>query len=218
MMSALAGGHAMKPTRHMAEERPRMDLEVAFPKAFGDWQVDTSIPVQLIAPDLQAFLDKIYNQTLSRTYINRTTGDRIMLSVAYGGDQTDATRAHRPEVCYPAQGFEILSNTTSAVNVRGHELPVRQLVARQGPRVEPISYWIIVGDLITLSGTEQKLAQLRYAAQGLIAEGMLVRVSNIGPDAQKGYALHQDFIRQMAQGLGADVAPRIVGPVAAPQG
>ena len=58
MVSALAAGHAMKPTRHMAAERPKMDLELAFPKAFGDWQVDTRVPVQLIAPDLQAFLDK----------------------------------------------------------------------------------------------------------------------------------------------------------------
>ena len=57
----------------------------------------------------EAIINKIYNQTLTRTYIN-PRGDRIMLSIAYGRDQSDALQMHKPELCYPAQGFRLLNN------------------------------------------------------------------------------------------------------------
>ena len=113
-MAAFAGAAAWRPTVHLADTRPKIELETLFPKAFGDWVVDDRMPVQLVSPDTAALLSKIYNQTLSRTYVN-AKGEQIMLSVAYGGDQSDATRAHRPEVCYPAQGFQIVSSGNGQV-------------------------------------------------------------------------------------------------------
>ena len=209
-LCALAAAHALKPTRHLADERAKVELETMFPAKFGDWRIDTSIPVQLVAPDMQQLLATIYNQTLSRNYID-SKGDRIMLSVAYGGDQTDATRAHRPEVCYPAQGFQIIANQTGTVNTAEKNLTVRQLVAKAGSRTEPISYWVVVGDYTALSGTEQKLAQLRYSARGLISDGMLVRVSNIDTDAKKSYALHNDFIAAMSKAMPPATRIRVMG-------
>ena len=47
-------------------------------------------------------------------------------------DQSDATRAHRPEVCYPAQGFEIVSDGQGLVPTAAGALRVRRLVARAG--------------------------------------------------------------------------------------
>ena len=93
------------PTKKIADTW-ETDLEKMFPTQFGDWQVDRSMPVILPAPDVQAKLDAIYNQVLARTYVNVRTGERVMLSVAYGGDQSDGMSVHLPEVCYPAQGFE----------------------------------------------------------------------------------------------------------------
>ena len=213
MACAAAGAHLWRPTAHLADSRVKVDLEQMFPAAFNDWKVDTSLPVQLVAPDMQQFLAKIYSQTLSRTYIN-SQGQRIMLSVAYGGDQSDATRAHRPEVCYPAQGFQIIANQTGVVDTASHPLRVRQLVARAGSRTEPISYWVTVGDRTVLSGTEQKLAQLSYSTRGTIPDGMLVRVSNIDNNAAAGHALHAGFITQMTGAMPITVRDRIVGAVA----
>lgn len=210
MLSALAVAHAWRPTRHLADMRAKVDLEAVFPKQFGDWRIDDAIPVQLIAPDLQAVLDKIYNQVLSRTYIN-SNGEHILLSVAYGGDQSDGTRAHRPEVCYPAQGFQIVASEKSQIDVIDRTLPVRQLVARQGSRNEPITYWVTVGESIALSGTEQKLAQLRYTTRGIVPDGMLVRVSNIRTDVAASYAMQQDFIRQMAQAIDPALRAQVIG-------
>lgn len=209
-LAALAGAHAWRPTAHLADTRPKVNLETLFPKSFGGWALDERMPVQLISPDTQAMINKIYNQTLSRTYVNRQ-GERIMLSVAYGGDQSDATRAHRPEVCYPAQGFQIMSSRDAAVDIGSGHLRLRQLVSRQGARNEPISYWITVGDRITITGTEQKLAQLSYSLRGVIPDGMLVRVSSIDGDPSRAYQMHQAFITELAGAIQPGLRPFVVG-------
>jgi EpsI family protein len=210
MVSAFAVSYAWRPTMRLADTRPKVDLEAMFPKQLGEWALDERMPVQLVSPDQLAVLSAIYNQTLSRTYVNRS-GDRIMLSVAYGGDQSDATRAHRPEVCYPAQGFQIISGSDSLLQTSVHPIRVRQLVARQGGRNEPISYWITVGDRVTLSGTEQKLAQLSYSIRGVVPDGMLVRVSSIDAQSARAFGLQQSFVDAMAKALPLAVRSQVIG-------
>lgn len=194
--AAVAGAVAWRPRAKLADSRARIDLETLFPVQFDSWAVDTRQPVQLVAPDTAALLNKIYSQTLSRTYVS-ASGDRIMLSVAYGGDQSDATRAHRPEVCYPAQGFQVRDSRDGVLQLPALRLPVRQLVAQQGGRTEPITYWIIVGERVTTTGTQQKLAQLSYTTRGVVPDGMLVRVSSIDADASRAFAVHQRFVAQL---------------------
>ena len=210
MVAALAAAQVWRPTAHLADTRAKVELETMFPKAFGDWRIDDRMPVQLIAPDTQALLNKIYNQTLSRTYVNRQ-GDRIMLSVAYGGDQSDGTRAHRPEVCYPAQGFQMVSSRDGTVDLDGQTLRVRRLLTRLGGRVEPISYWVMVGDSVALGGSEQKLAQLAYSVRGVIPDGMLVRVSSIDADEAQAYSVQSAFIRHMVAALTPAQRPWVAG-------
>lgn len=209
-MAAFAGAAAWRPTVHMADSRAKVDLESLFPKAFGNWVVDDRMPVQLVSPDTAALLNKIYNQTLSRTYVN-PDGERIMLSVAYGGDQSDGTRAHRPEVCYPAQGFRILFSETGQLVTSARSFRVRRLVAKLGGRTEPITYWVIVGERVALSGTEQKLAQLRYGVQGVIPDGMLVRVSNISQDATAAFQIQQSFVNALVRALPMEWVKHVVG-------
>lgn len=211
MLAAFAGAHAWRPTSHLADGRPKLDLETLFPKQFEEWVVDDRVPVQLISPDQEAMLNKIYNQTLSRTYINKATGQRIMLSVAYGGDQSDATRAHRPEVCYPAQGFQMIQSREALLKLADHSLRTRQLVAKLGQRVEPITYWVTVGERVAVSGTEQKLAQLAYTTRGVVPDGMLVRVSSIDANVGAAYALQESFILSMAAHLPMQSRALIVG-------
>jgi EpsI family protein len=214
MACAFGVATAWKPTTHLADQRAKVELETLFPRSFGDWVVDDRMPIQLVSPDTEALLNKIYHQTLSRTYVNRL-GQRIMLSVAYGGDQSDATRAHRPEVCYPAQGFQLVSQDNATLQLSGQYLPVRRVVAKQGSRNEPITYWIMVGDTPSTSGTEQKFAQLRYSIRGVIPDGMLVRISTIDPDKQRAYALQDKFVTQMIDAMPVDARPRVVGSIAA---
>lgn len=106
---------AMTPTTKIADLREAIDLETLIPSSFNAWRIDTSIIPLQVDPKTQAELDKIYNQVLSRTYVN-AHGERVMLSVAYGGDQSDHLSLHKPEVCYLAQGFEIKKNAASELS------------------------------------------------------------------------------------------------------
>lgn len=210
MLGGAALAHVGRPTVFMADRLGQPDLQTLFPKQFADWRVDVSIPPVLPAPDVQQRLDLLYNQVVSRTYVN-ARGQHIMLSVAYGGDQSDATRAHRPEICYPVQGFEISANTTAVRQAGGGALNVRLLMSHKGPRREPITYWVVVGEKIALSGLQQKLAQMRYGLQGLIADGMLVRVSSIDDDMAHAHALQAAFIAELAEAIPAAARPRVFG-------
>lgn len=209
-MAAFAGAQAWRPTAHLADSRTKVDLETMFPKAFGGWVVDEKMPVQLVSPDTLELLSQIYNQTLSRTYVN-PIGERVMLSVAYGGDQSDGTKAHRPDVCYPAQGFEILATKDDHITLGTEKMRVRRMVARLGGRTEPITYWLTVGDRVVLTGTEAKLAQLSYSMRGVVPDGMLVRVSSIDSDVPRAYGKQEAFLVKFIRAIRADLQPQVVG-------
>jgi EpsI family protein len=211
LMSASGVAHIARPTVHLAEQRAKVDLEALFPASFGGWRIDTSQPVSIVSPDMEALLSKLYAQTVTRTYVG-PAGERIMLSVAYGGDQSDATRSHRPDVCYPAQGFNIVANGNAIVDVGGAQpLKVRHMYATLGGRYEPVTFWFVVGEQVAVSGTEQKLAQLRYGMRGLIPDGMLVRVSSIDRDAEAGYRVQARFIAEMRAAMPTVNRSRVFG-------
>ncbi|MCV2360221.1 EpsI family protein [Paucibacter sp. TC2R-5] len=208
----LAGvlGPVLKPKIHLAEQQKKLDLEQIFPATIGSWTVDTNQPVGIISPDVAALLQKLYAQTLSRTYVG-PDGSRIMLSVAYGGDQSDATRSHRPDVCYPAQGFQIISSSTGVVATPAGDLPVRRMVAQLGNRVEPVTFWFTVGEYTAVSGQDQKLMQMKYGLRGIIPDGMLVRVSSIGKDEAIAFQQQSDFIVAMKKSLETTARARVFG-------
>lgn len=200
----------VKPTDRMSERRVAPNFETAVPRSFNDWKEDASLKPIQISPDVQAELNKIYSQILSRTYIN-SAGQRVMLSIAYGGDQGRAVQVHKPEVCYPMQGFQILSIAKSAMPTASGEIPIMRLVAAQGLRVEPISYWIAVGDTVVRGALEQNLARIRYGLTGTIPDGILVRVSSISRNESETYALHDRFVTDMLQAMKVEDASRLLG-------
>lgn len=209
MLAAAAGAVALKPTERMAEQRP-INLERMIPQQFGDWKLDQSIAPVQVDPEVQAKLDKIYSQVLSRTYINGK-GERVMLSIAYGGDQSDAMRAHRPESCFPAQGFTVSALQMGEITVRSGTIPVRRMVAVRGQRVEPITYWIMVGEKPARNGMEQKLAQLQYGFHGRIPDGMIVRISSISDLAESGFKLQEQFAASLLAGVPRPDLSRVAG-------
>ncbi len=201
---------ALYPTQKIADKVPGPDLETMIPKQFGDWKLDESLEPIKINPEVQARLDKIYNQTLSRTYVN-SHGDRIMLSIAYGGDQSSALQVHRPEVCYTAQGFLISKMDKGFLKTANGQIPVLRMVASQQHRTEPITYWITVGNKVVRGAWEQKLAKVKYGLTGKVPDGILVRVSNISSDTPGSYRLHQDFVNEMLKGMRAEDRSKLVG-------
>ena len=201
---------ALTPTVKLSQMQPQFSLEAMIPAAFADWSVDATIVPLKADPERQSMLEKIYDQTLSRTYVN-TAGERVMLSIAYGGDQSRALQVHLPEVCYAAQGFEMLKSGEGALATRFGALPVRRLVARQNSRIEPITYWITVGDKAVKSSFERKLQRLAYGLSGKIPDGMLVRVSTIQANEAGAYRLQDRFVGQMLDVLDGKDRLRLLG-------
>ena len=118
---------------------------------------------------------------------------------------------HRPEFCYTAQGFQLAQNVVDRVDTPFGTLPVRRLVAVQGRRHEPLTYWITVGDRATLPGLGRKLNQIAYGLAGKVADGMLVRISSLDDDPQRAYRLQDAFIRDMLAAIAAEPREHIAG-------
>ena len=210
MLAAAGLALAMKPTQKIADARAKPDLKAMIPQQIAGWKIDPLIAPIEPSPEVQAYLDKIYNQTLSRTYVH-PGGGSIMLSIAYGADQSDSLRVHAPESCYVAQGFEVVSQAAGALATQYGALPVKRLFAVRGNRNEPITYWVVVGDKATPAGIRQKLAQLSYGLTGKVPDGFLVRVSSISSDPPQAYRQHEDFLKAMLGAMNEIDRFRITG-------
>jgi EpsI family protein len=210
MLLAACAAALLTPTQKMADVESRIELERLIPLGFGDWKIDTSLVPVKVDPALQASLNKIYNQTLSRTYIN-SQGQRIMLSIAYGGDQRSDMQVHRPEVCYPAQGFQVLSNEPGVLNTRYGAVPVRRLETRAVQRWEPVTYWMTIGDKAVVGLVQRKLAALAYGLNGTIPDGLLFRISSIDRDSSKAFAAQSAFVSQLLESLDELSRRRLAG-------
>lgn len=210
MLATAVFAVVMHPTRKIADQRNQLVLEAAIPREFGDWKLDTLSAIALVSPDVQAQLDKIYNQTLTRTYAN-SRGQKIMVSIAYGGDQSDSLAVHMPEGCYRGQGFQVKPVPTQNIEIRGSHIPLVRMVAEKGPRTEPVSYWIFIGSDFATTRTERKIAQLKSSLYGTIPEGVLVRVSSIGKQIEAEYAIQEQFIELMVSSMSSEDRNRIVG-------
>jgi EpsI family protein len=215
VLTALAG-EWMRPTYRLAEHKPRIALETQVPEAFGDWRLDRSITPVVPDPSLQAALDVLYSQTLARTYVN-TQGQRVMLSIAYGSDQSsEATQVHRPEFCYSAQGFRVEAAGTAVLPIGNVRVPAQRLSAKLGQRIEPITYWVTLDEQAALPGMSRRMQQLRYGLKGQIPDGMLMRVSSISAVANDAFAVQQAFLSQLSTALPANVRARYFGSTPGP--
>lgn len=212
MGSASVLAQYMKPTQHLADMGPKLELAQMMPEHFGDWTVDHAMDALVVSAEQQAMLAKLYSQTYSRTYVNSRSGERIMVSIAYGADQRDSMQLHYPEVCYPAQGFQLTYNQQGSLPVNDGVLPVRRLVAQAGAtRVEPITYWILIGDKPTTSGIDKKFAEMRYTLRGVIPDGILFRVSSIDSDQDAAFKSQEIFVNALNSALPASARARLFG-------
>lgn len=212
MLLAAGLAVALTPTAKIADQGPRIDLEAMIPKQFGDWRVDDAIRPVIPSPDVQANLDLIYDQILSRTYINHQ-GRRIMLSITYGSTQNQQLRAHRQEVCYAAQGFNIQDLEHTSIEIHGVKVPVTRMFAVQGARKEPVTYWFTMGDYVVLSKLDRQLIQLKYAISGYIPDGYLVRISNLSEKPGEAFAEHLSFAKDLFRAMDPLLAGKLLGRV-----
>ena len=211
MLGASGLALALRPTQKIADQGLAVNLQTMIPRTFGGWREELQNSAQIVDPQQQEMIDKIYTQTLSRTYVN-AHGYRIMLAVAYGDDQRDAMQTHYPEVCYPAQGFSLKDKQSGTLKVdSGGLIPVTRILTNLGPRHEPVTYWTTVGDRVVRSGVQKKLAEMSYGLNGKIPDGMLIRVSSIDTETANAYVMQAQFASQMLEALTPEYRKRLNG-------
>jgi EpsI family protein len=195
MCAASAGAIVARPTRLASQERPPISLESMVPERFGEWQL-APMRGAIVNPQTQELLDKLYSEVLGRVYVN-ASGYRIMLSIAYGSDQRGGLQAHKPEVCYPAQGFAVHTNEQARLVTAFGDIPVRRLSTSMGTRQEPLTYWFTVGDKALEGKTQKRIVDLAFGLTGRIPDGLLFRVSSIDPVPERAYAMQDRFVNDL---------------------
>lgn len=211
LMLASAGlSIAMRPTHKIADQGQKIDLASMIPVAMEGWHEEKLPSIQVVDPQQKAFLDTIYSQVLSRTYVNEQ-GYRIMLSIAYGSDQSDSMKVHKPEVCYAAQGFQVEDHRMDNLILGQGSLPIKRVLALQGNRIEPITYWVTVADKVVRPDITQKLVQVAYGLSGEVPDGMLIRVSSIDRDQNNAFKKQDEFAKTLLSSLTPESRQRLSG-------
>lgn len=199
--------HYMTPVQRTME---LPNLETMIPVSFGDWRIDKSIVPVLPSADVEANLNVVYDAVLARTYIN-SKGERMMLSLGYSAQQAGKAKPHWQEICYRAQGFQVGPVKSVPEKIAGRELEVSRFVGQLRNRVEPVSYWLTLGDRVITDRYERFGHMLRLSLSRETTDGFLVRVSSLDTDSANAFARQAQFMDELLRAMKPDDAVRLAG-------
>lgn len=202
MFVAVGAAYALTPV--MGTSKEMEPLATSVPTQFGEW---TEIKSAIVQADLTAMedgkksIEQPYDDVLTRTYVNKA-GDQVMLALAYAKEQRQDVKIHLPEVCYPAQGYQVVSNipTSLVVLSSGGAVPGKRLLTTGNGRTEAVSYWVRIGDAYPQGGLATRLKIFRDGIGGNVTDGMLVRASmliNDVKDSERAYHIQEAFLKDL---------------------
>jgi EpsI family protein len=208
MVATAFGVELLQPDLARMGDHPT--LAQSIPAQFGDWK-EVSFAGDQVDPGKgtadEPNMDRPYDDVLMRAYGN-SRGDVVLLALAYGRNQRQEVKIHRPDVCYTAQGFQLVErspislpvNGTGGAQVRG----MRMLVKAPG-RVEAVSYWIRIGDVFTDNAWSIRYHIFKRGMAGHSVDGVLVRASQIMQGRNEASAdrflLQEAFLADMVRAL-----------------
>lgn len=162
----------------------------AIPDRIGGW---TSRKSQQIVLPPQDDSNQLYENQETRVYEGAGL-PAIMLLIAYSSIQQNDVQVHRPEVCYPASGFPVISTEPTQISYRGREFGGRELLADRGGLHERIIYWIRVGGTFPTSWREQRVNMALANLSGSVPDGVLFRISAIEEPGKSTSVLLRKFV------------------------
>ena len=210
LVCASVSAYWLRPDTKVTQADPGFILADIVPKKFGDWVEEPEKTAHVVNPQTQEMLNRLYSQIVSRTYVH-PNGYRIMLSLAFGEDQRGQLAAHKPEVCYPAQGFQLHTNVEDTLKTPMGPIAVRRLTTTLGERKEPVTYWFTVGDTAIRNRFEQRMVQMRMGLTGQIPGGLIFRVSSIDGDVARAMKYQDLFVNQLLQTVPVKDQTRLAG-------
>jgi EpsI family protein len=208
-------------------EQPPAELGAAVPTEFSNWRAANSTlqQVGLFATDENGRnpMQTVYDDSFLRSY-ESNDGTQMMVAVAYDRVQREEDRVHRPEICYIAQGFHILSDepVTFHLDAAGNrEIEGRRMLAQKSGRLEAVSYWIRIGNSFTQNPWRSRAYVLAEGLTGKLHDGILVRVSQViesPADATRAFATQERFLDSMLANVSTSTAAALASrPTALPR-
>lgn len=211
MAAAAAVGYLMIPRQMMQAQLPH--IEGLVPQKFGPWENVSSPMIQVdlsvSAPDGEKNIETPYDETVMRTYVNKKTGEAVMLALAYGHRQRQEIKIHRPELCYTSQGSAVSDLRPLEANERIGVVPegAKTMLGRSSDRLESVLYWIRIGDVISRGALQTRGYIFKQGLRGTVPDGILVRSSQAiaSPNqAQASLRIQQQFLNDMIAAVPAD--------------
>lgn len=197
-------------------------LSEGVPKTIGHWRWVPSNRIQVelspIAENAERSAAGTYDETVMRTYADND-GHHIMLALAYGRNQRQEQKIHRPELCYVAQGFELKSVKSSSIDLSNEgfkKITSKRMMVSAANQKEAVSYWIRTGSLYSDNAFESRMQIFKDGLKGEVPDGILVRVSQILPnnasaaDFESAYTRQEDFLKQLVAATPAEYRNKIV--------
>ena len=230
VVGALAGGTALTAyaaTPRKEEHRlAKTKLGTLVPVTIGPWRYVNADGVVVARAEEDIPTDG-YDQLVTRTY-EAPGRPSIMLLLAYGSTQGGSLQLHRPETCYPGQGFRLSQFNEPDLAFAGvGPVHTRRFTARRDDRTERLIYWTRIGADFPRNTAQEYRAILGRVLSGVIPDGILVRISTLGANIAKSDAALSDFATAMITALpgngrrillGDSIAAEIAGTGAAPRG
>lgn len=204
--ASILGALALPKRRNEGDRR--VDLEAMIPVQFGPWQMDRLAAVFVRPAD--DLTRSLYQQLVERTYMDGY-GRRVMLSVAFGAEQSAGLELHVPEICYRYGGITVRGRHLAQMDVLGEAIHVTRLAADMPQRPEAVTYWIVLGGERIADANTFRLRRLANAVRRRPADGLLVRVSSLDFNTSRAHALQVNFIADMVQALSATARELLIG-------
>jgi EpsI family protein len=179
----------MTPRRYEAGAS-QVRLEDVIPQTLGPWSTQTG--GAFILPEDKAAATA-YDQVFTRRYSSDKAPD-IMLLIAHGAALSGLMRVHRPEICYVSAGFQIRGLHGLDLAAPGAKtIAAQTFLGVRDDRMESVLYWTRIADAFPRDLTAQRIAMLKLGLEGVIPDGVLVRISAQGAGetapALKAFAL-----------------------------
>jgi EpsI family protein len=196
-----------------------VELERMVPHRFGNWQEEASSIVQ-VSPEIEQSAETsaqrpAYDQILMRTYRRQSDGAQVMLALAYGRQQRQEFKVHRPELCYYSQGYEVRPAGKQLIALgAARPIEMQSLLARSRWRLELVTYWIRIGDQISTSPWRSRLIIAREGFAGRVPDGILVRISSLmqtDGDAGRALGVQRGFLADLYGSLSVSARKALAG-------
>ncbi|WP_294174287.1 exosortase C-terminal domain/associated protein EpsI [uncultured Sphingomonas sp.] len=181
--------------------------EVLIPDRVGRWSRSSDEGILIPRGEED---EQLYDQVVTGYYTS-DSAPSVLLLVAYGSAQTGTTQLHRPEVCYPAAGFQIRELPDVSLQLPSRSIRARTMTAVATRRIEQILYWSRVGRDFPTSTNDQRWSVLRQTFQGVVPDGALVRMSIIDPDRLAAMTFLQGFAAALVAASSPDMRRLLTG-------